>query len=150
MIRTWTEERLGELTAVDRHRLWSNANTANTDAGRNLAGLIEQSGLSFLNPKGLELDSPTGRALYKVIFSQDSKDAGAKATDEGRPALADIEPLIVAELGASYADQHEATVQAGYLVRKMMEINGFERTGKKGSMPVGSVAKTAERYKRKT
>ncbi|HKG84873.1 MAG TPA: hypothetical protein VKB16_17210 [Beijerinckiaceae bacterium] len=146
----WTDERLAALTPAARHQVWANAVAAGTKEGRELARRIEASGLSFLNPKGLELDSEIGRKLYRVIFSQKAKDAGATASEEGRPALADIEPLIVAELGTAYTKQKEATVQAGYLIGNMMENNGFRKTGLKKRMPPGSIAKTAECYVRRS
>ena len=149
MSTMWTETRLGALTAADRHQLWVNASAKNTDEARELISVMEHSGLSFLHPKGLELDSIAGRALYRIIFSQASKDAGALATDAGRPALADIEPLIISEVGAAYSDEHKATIQAASLVSRMMTVNGFDKTGKKRPMPAGSVAKSADLYKRK-
>jgi hypothetical protein len=146
----WTEEKLAKLNAEQRHQLWLNASSTDTDVGQAAVAAIENSGLSFMSPKGLQLDSQTGRALYRIIFSQAAKDAGAAATDEGRPALADIEPLIVSELGEAYSEQYEVTVQAGHLVSRMMNVNGFNKTNKRRPMPAGSISKSAELYKRKS
>lgn len=142
----WTDEALAALSHEKLHVLWSNAKKG---GHADLIKRIEESGLPFGDPKGLKLDSLAGRAMYKVIFSQEGRDAGVVATSNGQPALALIEPLLIATLGAAYTHQSEATVQAGYLVANMMENNGYVKTKTKRKMPEGAVAKTAEFFKRK-
>lgn len=143
----WTDEALGKLSHEHLHNVWTNASKLGDEE---LVRRIEASGLPYLDPKGMTLDSAAGRALYKVIFSQAGREAGAAATEVGFPALAFIEPLIVAAMGPAYAAQYESTVQAGYLVSKMMETSGFNKTGSKRPMPAGSIAKTAEFFRRKS
>lgn len=143
----WTNEALAALAQEDRHTVWTHAKKGgHTD----LIKRIEESGLPYGDPKGLKLDSFVGREMEIIIFSQAGRDAGVAATLNGHPALALIEPLLVAALGKAYTQQKGATEQAGYLVANMMENNGYIKTETKRKMPEGSVAKTAEFFKRKS
>jgi hypothetical protein len=146
----WTEEKLRVLSPVERHNLWKNARAKDTDQAKTLVSQIESLDLPYLDPSGLKLDDPAGPEMYKVIFSFEGKTAGVEATLEGLPALAGIEPLIRSALGQQYEKRYEATVQAGYLVALMMDTQGYKRARKKGKMPAGSIAKTAEMFVRRT
>jgi hypothetical protein len=46
----------------------------------------------------------------------------------------------------SYVKRYEATIQAGYVIGKMMDRLGHQRTGKKGRMPESGTATSAEIY----
>lgn len=83
------------------------------------------------------------RELRRIINSPAGVAAGIAATQRGAPALADIEPLIIASLGKAYATTYEATVQAGYLTGLMMRKHGYRNSGRKGPVTNGA-AKTAE------
>jgi len=82
------------------------------------------------------------RETEEAINSPEGKEACLSATADGLPALAGVEPLIAAKLGAHYGAHDGLTVPAGYQVDTLMRQLGYKETGK-GVMPEGSVAKTA-------
>jgi hypothetical protein len=152
-MKSWTDESLVGLSEDELLGLFDNCERLGTSEALSLLGRIELLILSrdklSVGETGLRLNSPVGKVLVKVINSSDAIGNAIGATKRGLPALAGVEPLIVAKLGSSYTQRYEATVQAGYAVAKMMERLGHKRSGKKGPMPSGSVATTAELFLRK-
>ena len=124
----WSDEAIGRLSHHERHALWSNAKRLGADK---LVAQIESSGLPFTDPRGVTLDGPIGRAMARIIFSPVGKSAAIEATSKGRPALAGVDPLLKAGMGDDYAKSYEATIQAGYLVRKLMDTLGYEKSGQR-------------------
>lgn len=141
----WSDEAIARLSHHDRHALWNNAKRLGADE---LVAQIESSGLPFADPKGVTLDGTIGRAMARIICSPAGKAAAIEATSKGRPALAGVDPLLKAEMGDDYAKSYEATIQAGYLVRKLMDTLGYEKSGQQGRWD-GGVAKTGEIYIRR-
>jgi hypothetical protein len=127
----WTKERLAALSHDDRHNVWENAKRLGAE---DLVKFIVDSGLPYIDPKGLKLDRPLGRKMSKIINSPQGVAAALTATENGMPALAGIDPMLKAVLKKEYADSHEATIQAGYLVALMMRKKGYEQSGKQGSI----------------
>ena len=105
--------------------------------------IIQRANLS-VGDTGVKLHEAFGKLMMQTVNSCEAVAAAITATQAGLPAMAGVEPFLVLRFGLSYGKRYEATVQAGYLVGKMMDRLGFLRTGRKGSMPSGSVAKTAE------
>jgi hypothetical protein len=138
----WTKEKIVTLSAMERNTLWENAKRMGRD---DLVQMIEESGLTYRDPTGLKLDSPIGRAMAKIVNSPEGIAAAIKATEEGLPALAGIDPLLKAALMDQYAKTYEATIQAGYLVAVMMRKKGYENTGRTGPL-TGCIAKSGEIY----
>lgn len=84
---------------------------------------------------------PAYLLMKEIIYSDAGKLAAINAAFHGQPALAGVEPMIVAELGDNYLSD-QGTLNAGYIVAEMMKTMGYEPAGRK-RMPNGSVAKTA-------
>ncbi|KAA2236802.1 hypothetical protein [Salinarimonas soli] len=139
---TLSDDQLRALSHLERHRVWVNA--------RALVAQIEALGLPYDAPTGLKLDSPIGRQMTAIIYSPEGRMAGILATEQGLPALAGVEPLLVSQMGDDYAKTYEATIQAGYVVTQMMKANGFRKTNQNRPMPSESVAKTAAFFVRAT
>ena len=138
----WTVEKISALSHADRHRLYENAKARQAEE---LMRIIEGCRLPYSDPSGLKLDSPIGRAMRDLIFSEEGRSAAIQATEKGLPALAGVDPILEAELGDDYRRTYEATIQAGYLVAQMMGQSGYEKSGRQGRLE-GCVAKRGEIY----
>jgi hypothetical protein len=130
MSTTWDVEALAKLSDLQRHQLWLNAKRLGRE---NVVSMIEASGLPYTDPSGLKLDSPLGRGMFKIVNSAKAKAAAIEATQNGLPALAGVDPLLKSQLGIEYTESYEATIQAGYLVAKMMRNAGYEHAGTQSS-----------------
>jgi hypothetical protein len=107
--------------------------------------ILDRANLSVGN-SGVKLDSPLGKLMNAIIHEPNTVAKAITATQSGLPAMAGVEPVLLERLGLLYEKRYEASVQAGYLVAKMMNKHGYHQTGKKGKMPPGSIAQTAEIY----
>jgi hypothetical protein len=138
----WTNEKICSLSQEERHELWNNAKRL---GAVDIVRMIEACGLPYTDPRGLKLDSPTGRKMAKIVNSPEGVAAAIESTNQGLPALAGIDPMLKASLGDNYEKTYEATIQAGYLVALMMRKKGYDQTGRQGRLH-GCVAKTGEVY----
>jgi hypothetical protein len=86
--------------------------------------------------------------MEEIVNSKEGRAACVKATEDGLPALAGVEHMIVAEVGDLYGQKYMATQWAGYVVGTLMKSLNYEQIGQK-AMPPGSVAKTAAIWARK-
>lgn len=103
MPKQWTLDDLESISVHDRHNLFKNAiRLAHTPAGAALLKMIEEAGLPFSEDKMPSSDDPIVLKMYNVINSPEGRAGAAKATKEGQAALAGVEPLIRAALGADY------------------------------------------------
>lgn len=84
--------------------------------------------------------------MEEIVWSVDGRKAAIAATEKGLPALAGVEPLFTAELGERYHPHDGGTMNACYIVAGLMRHLGYVEDGQ-GSMPNGSVAKTAMKWK---
>jgi hypothetical protein len=145
-----TPEKLRALSDDDLWQVFENCRIKQTPAAKALQAEIEELIIDRANlsvgETGVKLAEPFGRLMALIINAADTVVAADVATAAGEPAMVGVEPYLTGRLGLSYAKRYEATIQAGTLVRKMMERRGFVRSGKKGPMPAGSVAKTSEIY----
>ena len=94
----------------------------------------------------MRMSDPAYLKMQDIVWSNEGRKAAVKATDKGLPALAGIEPRIVAELGERYHPHDGGTMNAGYIVGELMRHLGYIEDGQ-GKMPEGSVAKTAMKWK---
>lgn len=84
--------------------------------------------------------------MEEIAWSSQGKGLMVEATEAGLPALAGVEPLIVADLGPLYHPHDLGTVDAGSIVGEVMRHLGYELAGR-ANMPAGSVAKTAATWR---
>lgn len=142
---TITIERLRKTTPEQRATLHENARKRIDNGGREIIELIESSGLP-LSSGGMKLSDPVYLRMQEIIWSAEGKKAAVVATEAGLPALAGVEPLIVADLGDHYHPHNDGTKSAGGIVGELMRFLGYELAGQ-ADMPAGSVAKTAALWK---
>jgi hypothetical protein len=143
----YTLESLKSMTAEERATLYQNAIKRRDNGGQYIIDLIDESGLS-LSSGGMRIDDPLYLQMRDQIWSIEGRAAAIKSIESGLPALAGIEPLIVAAVGSRYHPHDGGTLNAGYLVAEWMRHLGFVEDGQ-GKMPEGSVAKTAMKWKRR-
>ncbi|MGO6791403.1 hypothetical protein [Rhizobium ruizarguesonis] len=144
---TMTIERLQKMTPEQRANLHENARKRIDKGGREIIELIEASGLP-LSSGGMRLSDPVYIRMHQIIWSSEGKEAAIDATASRLPALAGVEPLIVADLGDRYHPHNDGTKSAGGIVGELMRFMGYKLTGH-ADMPEGSVAKTAALWKSK-
>jgi hypothetical protein len=71
-----------------------------------------------------EYQTPEGRALWAIFNRDDVAARMETASDLGQPALAPLEDILLAELGAAITrDRYKQ--MAGKMVRQVMEARGF-------------------------
>lgn len=141
--KPWTLEKFSALTLEQRYNLWRNAKLKQgDDIAERLVSSIELSGLQYWVGSGTAHDDPLAIEMEEIINSLEGRAACLQATERGEPALAGVEPLIVAKMGARYGAHDQLTVLAGYQVGTLMKALGYKESSK-GKMPTGSVAKTA-------
>jgi hypothetical protein len=87
-------------------------------------------------------DDPFHLEMEEIINSTVGRKACVDATAQGMPALAGVEPMIIAHFGDEYAQTHLSTMTAGSLVGQLMRELGYDIVGRK-PMPADAVAKTA-------
>lgn len=144
---TMTMERLHKMTPEQRATLYENARKRIDNGGREIIELIEVSGLP-LRSGGMRLSDPVYIRMEEIIWSSEGRRTAIDATAQGLPALAGVEPLIVADLGDRYHPHNDGTKSAGGIVGELMRFLGYELAGQ-ADMPEGSVAKTAALWKPK-
>jgi hypothetical protein len=71
------------------------------------------------------------------------------ATESGLPAIDGVDRRLSEELGVDYGGHNMATNTAGVLVAECMQRLGYRKTGRKGKLTEGSVAKTGEIFVRR-
>jgi hypothetical protein len=140
------EAKLRGMNLHSRHQLWINARNIDSEEAREVVRMIENLGLPYSDPKSLKFDDPIFQRMEQIVFSAEGKAAGIEATEAGLPALAGIDPLLSTTLGVDYGSHNNGTMNAGYLVAQMMQMQGYKLSGRKGKLPATCVAKTAEIY----
>lgn len=88
------------------------------------------------------MSDPRVLEMREVIESKDGQAACLTATADGLPALAGVEPMIVAKTGSRYGQFSMMTVTAGSIVGELMLGKGYKIAAQK-KMPDGSVAKSS-------
>ena len=144
-MKTYDLDDLKKMSPEGRAVLYQNAVERRDIGGQAIIDLIDKSGLP-LSSGGMRITDPAYLTMQDVTWSTEGRAAAVEATDKGLPALAGVEPLIVAALGERYHPHDGGTVNAGYIVAELMRHLGYV-LDREGKMPEGSVAKTAMRWK---
>lgn len=134
-------EKIAAMNVQQRRTLYNNARKTEGDDARLIERLIVENRLLVSNTGGLPHEDPVILKIEEVIQSPAGRAAAKKATDEGLPAMAGVDPLLRSGLGDDYGT-YDTTSWAGTFVAAEMEQMGYVQTQKK-PLPTGSVAKTA-------
>lgn len=145
----WTRATLAVRSPEERHRIWGRARKMGDADALELASVIEDLGLMPAGVGGLKMDDPLTLAMFELINRPEGRAACLKATDEGWPAIAGVDPMLRAEFGDQYSPAHRATVTAGILVGELMRILGYEHDGDR-DLPPNSVATTGAFWRRRS
>ena len=140
-----TIEKLEAMSPDRRATLYENARKRLNQGGKEIMELINASGLA-LRSGGITFSDPVHLRMEEIAWSIEGKRLLVEATEAGHPALAGIEPWIVADLGSLYHPHDLGTVDAGSIVGEVMRHLGYELAGR-ANMPAGSVAKTAATWR---
>ncbi|TBD43310.1 hypothetical protein [Rhizobium ruizarguesonis] len=116
-----THERLQKMTPEQRATLHDNARKRIDNGGREIIELFESSGLP-LSSGGMRLSDPVYQRMEEIVWSSEGKKAAVAAPAAGLPALAGVEPLIVADLGDRYHPHNDGTKSAGGIVGELMRF----------------------------
>ncbi|HEY1605227.1 MAG TPA: hypothetical protein VGF77_06480 [Allosphingosinicella sp.] len=143
----WTLEKLRSLSLKQRETLFDNARKNDTPEGREIIDLLVEHDLLVREGGGLRREHPIIQRMEEVIRSEDGRAAAKKEADNGLPAMAGIDPLLVVALGSDYG-HHDTTSWAGTLTAEIMAEAGYVQTGKK-ALPETCVAKTAAFFERR-
>jgi hypothetical protein len=90
----------------------------------------------------LTLDDPITLKMKQITHSPEGQAAAIAAANAGLPAMAGIDPMLSAALGADYGKHNLATATAGDFVANLMRSLGFKESGRR-SLPSHCVARTA-------
>jgi len=126
----WTRAKLSARTPDERYEIWRRAKALHTADGNQLAREIEQLGLPETAP-ALPEEDILARVIRDVVTSDEAKAAAKEATLDGLPAIAGVDELLQAALGAEYRRSERAVVTAQRLVGEVMAEMGFEAVGAK-------------------
>jgi hypothetical protein len=89
-------------------------------------------------PDGV-MAQPIYKVMEQVVNSADGIKRAVRATNEGHPALAGVDPLLRRELGSEYARANNGTWWAGFVVAQIMREMGYVEAGT-GKCPPDCVA----------
>jgi hypothetical protein len=136
------EAKLRAMSVHDRHQVWINARKKDTPEAKAIVKLIEKLGLPYSEEACLRGDDPITMKIWEIV--NQSTDAMIAATEKGLPAMSGVDGRLSELLGVDYGGHNMATATAGSMVAERMRQLGYRNSGRKGQMPAGSVAKTAE------
>jgi hypothetical protein len=140
-----TVDDVKKLTSEQRAILYQNAKDRRGKGGQEIMDLIDSSGLP-LSLGGMRMSDPAYLKMEELTWSTEGRKAAVDATENGLPALAGIEPLIIAALGDRYHPHDGGTQNAGFIVGELMRHLGYVKN-REGKMPNGSIANTAMTWK---
>jgi hypothetical protein len=143
-MKDYTDNDLKEMTPEKRVTLYQNALRLFDSGGKAIIEQLTRLGLP-LSSGGMRMSDPTYIEMERIIWSPEGRKAAIEATGKGLPALAGVERLFVDALGDLYHPHDGGTVNAGFIVGELMRHLGYV-PGREGSMPEGSVAKTAMKW----
>lgn len=137
----WTKDKIAALSPEKREVLFDNARAKGTTEAHRIIDLMVELDLLVRAGGGLPRDHPTIQEIEEIIRSDEGRQAGKQASDQGLPAMAGVDPMLSSALSARYGG-HDTTSWAGTLMAEVMAEAGYVQT-KKMAMPKGCVAKTA-------
>ncbi len=95
-------------------------------------------------------DDPLVVAMTAVVDSQEVREACARVTAQGWPAIAGADPFLSGVFGADYGKHNRTTHAAGRLVANIMRSMGYHMVGRVKETPTGCVARSGEMWEKKT
>jgi len=140
----WTEEKLGAKSPGERHQLYANARSMDSDDARALATMIEESGLPYSLDRSLRSPYPVSTRVAEVVFSAEGTKAMEEAVRNGVPPMAALDPMLAQTLGDDYGPHNASTTTAGRIAVERMLQRGYRKLGKKQKLPAECRAKTAD------
>ena len=146
-VKTYTPDELERMTPEQRANLYENARRLRDKGGQEIMDMLDASGLP-LSSGGMRMSDPAYLEMETIAWSDNGRKAAVEASEKGLPALAGVEPLLIKSLGNRYQPHDGGTLNAGYVVAAVMRHMGFVED-RQGTMPDGSVAKTAMKWKRR-
>jgi hypothetical protein len=138
----YTAEKIKAMSVHDRHTIWKRARPRTDPEAKEVTKLIEESGLPYSEEACLRGDDPVTLEIWRIV--NENSTAMIEATEKGLPAICGVDRLLSEALGVDYGGHNMATATAGSMVAERMRQLGYRNSGKKGKMPPGSIAKTAE------
>ena len=144
----WTRSKLASRTPEERYAIWKRARLLRTADGNQLAREIERLGLPYAEPGQLPDADPMRSQIHELITSPEGRSACIKATLDGLPAIAGVDPVLHDVLGGMYRRSDEAIATAQAIVAELMTSNGYVEAGKK-DLPSRYVARNGVFWKRK-
>lgn len=143
----WTKDKIEALSPERRETLFNNARAKNTPEALRIIDLMVEHDLLVRAGGGLPREHPTIQEIEEIIRSNEGRQAAKRASDEGLPAMAGVDHMLVAALGSKYGS-NDTTSWAGTLMAEIMAEAGYVQTRKK-PMPEGCVAKTAAFFEKR-
>lgn len=141
MASPYSLEQLTAMPLEKRQILFENARRKATPEARAVVKLLVENDLLVGQGGGLPRHHPVISAIEDVIRSPEGRARAKEASDNGLPAMAGVDPLLVEQVGPAYGT-YDSTSWAGTFVAEEMESMGYRQTKKK-PLPEGCVAKTA-------
>lgn len=141
-LKSWTEDELRGKSPAERRRLYDNA-LAREGAPEAHALLTLLEVVGVIHGDSFKGESPLGRRVRAVIFSDEGRDAALAAARAGEAPMARIDLLLQRDIGEPYRTTYEITTGAGTMVAELMRAMHWETNGKRQTLPQGCVAKTA-------
>jgi hypothetical protein len=141
-----TEDQIRAMTSQQRATLYENARRRAEEGGKAIVDFIDANGLPLSDGEMLSSD-PDYAEMERIIWSAEGRAAALRAVEEGRPALAGVDPLIRAVLGERYHPHNAATINAGVITAALMRHLGYTESGS-GAF-AGGVAKSGMKWKRR-
>ena len=72
---------------------------------------------------------PIYKVMEQVVNSADGIKRAVRATNDGQPALAGVDPLLRQELGSEYIRANDSIWWAGFVVGQIMRDMGYVEAG---------------------
>ena len=125
----WTKEKIEALSPEQRENLFDNARAKGTPEAQAILDLMVEHDLLVRSGGGLPREHPTIQQIEEIIRSDKGRAAGKAASDQGLPAMAGVDHMLLASLGSRYGD-HDTTSWAGTLMAEVMAEAGYVQTKK--------------------
>jgi hypothetical protein len=110
--------------------------------------LTTKRGETVLKGIGMTMHRPEYEEMKTIIQSPEGQKAAMDATNDGRPALNGVDPLLQAALGRNYSQENFGPLNAGYEVAAVMRELGYTDAGR-GACDKGRVARSGQKWKPK-
>jgi hypothetical protein len=139
--RPWTKELLEALPHKKLDIVFNNARDSSDPEAAEVLDLFEMHNLLPRLGGGYRRTHRLIADMEKICRSPEGIAAAIAAAESGQAAVAGVDPILHAALGAEYG-QRDSTAWAGTFVAEEMEASGWLRKGRK-KLPDNCKAKTA-------